>query len=152
MDANGERHVILCRVIMGRSEKVEAGSLQFHPSSEDFDSGVDDLENPKWYILWSTCMNTRILPEYVVSFKSSKQSQGIGLSIFSCDHPLFLYFLALFDMTGGSSWGLSDLLRSRENHESIKETFFNKSVVPKTICRYGKISFILTKTRYRDIL
>ncbi|XP_010939314.1 probable inactive poly [ADP-ribose] polymerase SRO3 isoform X2 [Elaeis guineensis] len=83
VDANGERHVILCRVIMGRSEKVEAGSLQFHPSSEDFDSGVDDLENPKWYILWSTCMNTRILPEYVVSFKSSKQSQDMGRSLSS---------------------------------------------------------------------
>ncbi|KAG1366695.1 putative Inactive poly [ADP-ribose] polymerase RCD1 [Cocos nucifera] len=78
VDANGERHVILCRVIMGKSEEVEAGSLQFHPSSEDFDSGVDDLENPKWYVLWSTCMNTRILPEYVVSFKSSKQSQDPG--------------------------------------------------------------------------
>ncbi|KAG1341854.1 putative Inactive poly [ADP-ribose] polymerase RCD1 [Cocos nucifera] len=74
-DDNGERHMILCRAIMGKSEKVEAGSLQFHPSSEEFDSGVDDLANPKWYIVWSTHMNSHILPEYVVSFKSSMHSQ-----------------------------------------------------------------------------
>lgn len=63
---------------MGKSEKVEAGSLQYHPSSDEFDSGVDDLTTPKWYIVWSTHMNTHILPEYIVSFRSScHQSQGI---------------------------------------------------------------------------
>lgn len=77
-DVNGERHVILCQVIMGRSEKVEAGSIQFHPGSQDFDSGVDDLANPRWYIVWSSHMNTHILPEYVVSFKSPTLSKGPG--------------------------------------------------------------------------
>ncbi|XP_077233502.1 putative inactive poly [ADP-ribose] polymerase SRO3 [Tasmannia lanceolata] len=78
-DDNGEKHVVLCRVIMGNTEEVEAGSQQFHPSSEEFDSGVDDIINPRWYILWSTHMNTHILPEYVVSFKSSEHLQERGL-------------------------------------------------------------------------
>lgn len=75
-DEDGERHIILCRVIMGNSEKVEAGSTRNHPSNERFDSGVDDIENPKWFVVWSSHMNTHIVPEYIVSFKSSGQSQG----------------------------------------------------------------------------
>lgn len=69
VDENGERHLVLCRVIMGHMEQICRGSVQFHPSSEDYDGGVDDLCNPKQYIIWSTHMNTHILPEYIVSFK-----------------------------------------------------------------------------------
>ncbi|KAK6116282.1 hypothetical protein DH2020_049977 [Rehmannia glutinosa] len=47
MDENGEKHVILCRVILGKCEKVEAGSKQSYPSSVDYDTGVDDLNNPR---------------------------------------------------------------------------------------------------------
>ncbi|XP_020581656.1 probable inactive poly [ADP-ribose] polymerase SRO3 [Phalaenopsis equestris] len=75
-DEDGERHVILCRVIMGNSEKVEAGSTMDHPSDERFDSGVDNIENPKWFVVWNSRMNTHIIPEYIVSFKSSGHSQG----------------------------------------------------------------------------
>lgn len=75
-DGDGERHAVLCRVIMGNPERVPAGSFQFHPSSDQFDSGVDELVNPRWYIVWSTHMNSHIHPEYVVSFKASKQPQG----------------------------------------------------------------------------
>ncbi|KAK8923507.1 putative inactive poly [ADP-ribose] polymerase SRO1 [Platanthera zijinensis] len=75
-DEDGERHVMLCRIIMGNSEKVEAGSSQDHPSNEGFDSGIDDPVNPKWYVVWNTNMNTHIIPEYVVSFKSSSHSSG----------------------------------------------------------------------------
>ncbi|KAK1317557.1 Inactive poly [ADP-ribose] polymerase RCD1 [Acorus calamus] len=71
VDENGQRYLLLCRVIMGRFERVEAWSSQFHPSSDEYDSGVDDLVNPRWYVIWSTHMNTHILPEYVVSFKSA---------------------------------------------------------------------------------
>ncbi|KAH7292256.1 hypothetical protein KP509_29G059600 [Ceratopteris richardii] len=69
VDENGEQHMVLCRVIMGNMELVEHGSEQFHPKSEEFDTGVDDICNPKCYIVWSTHMNTHILPEYVISFK-----------------------------------------------------------------------------------
>jgi hypothetical protein len=68
-DENGEQHVVLCQVIAGNSELVKHGSEQFHPSSEHFDTGVDDTISPKRLIVWSTHMNTHILPLYVVSFK-----------------------------------------------------------------------------------
>lgn len=68
-DENGEQHVVLCQVIAGASEVVKPGSEQFHPSTEHFDTGVDDINSPKRLIVWSTHMNTHILPLYVVSFK-----------------------------------------------------------------------------------
>lgn len=76
VDVNGEKHVILCRVILGKCEKVEAGSQQRFPSSVDFDSGADDLENPRWYVVWCTNMNTHVLPEVVVSYKPANNAQG----------------------------------------------------------------------------
>lgn len=77
VDENGEQHVVLCRVIMGNMEQVARGSTQFHPGSEDYDGGVDNLCNPKQYIVWSTHMSTHILPEYIVSFKISAPWQGV---------------------------------------------------------------------------
>ncbi|CAK9173440.1 unnamed protein product [Ilex paraguariensis] len=76
VDENGLRHMVLCRVIMGNMELVLPGSKQFHPSSEDFDSGVDDLQDPKHYIVWNMNMNTHIHPEFVVSFKVSSDAEG----------------------------------------------------------------------------
>eukprot|EP00250_Pteridium_aquilinum_P012483 c20755_g1_i3 orf=490-1896(+) len=69
VDENGEQHMVLCRVITGNMEQVQQGSEQFHPTSEDYDIGVDDICNPKRYVVWSTHMNTHILPEYIISFK-----------------------------------------------------------------------------------
>ncbi|KAL0652138.1 hypothetical protein Bca4012_094829 [Brassica carinata] len=40
------------------------------PSSPEFDSGVDDLASPKKYIVWSTHMNTHVLPEFLVCIKT----------------------------------------------------------------------------------
>uniref|UniRef100_A0A0D3FFT2 Poly [ADP-ribose] polymerase n=1 Tax=Oryza barthii TaxID=65489 RepID=A0A0D3FFT2_9ORYZ len=79
-DENGEAHIVLCRVLMGRPEAVPASSPQFHPSSDEYDSAVDNLENPRWYVVWSTDMNTRILPEYVVSFRWPNLPQMEGSS------------------------------------------------------------------------
>ena len=61
---------------MGNMELLQPGSWQFHPSSENFDSGVDDLENPREYIVWNMNMNTHIHPEFVVSFKISSTTEG----------------------------------------------------------------------------
>ncbi|KAI3993010.1 hypothetical protein MKX01_009753 [Papaver californicum] len=74
-DKNGEKHVLLCRVIMGNIEKVELGSDQCHPSNANFDTGVDDLANPRWYIVWGSHMSKHILPEYIVSYKLSPDHQ-----------------------------------------------------------------------------
>ncbi|XP_049376411.1 inactive poly [ADP-ribose] polymerase RCD1-like [Solanum stenotomum] len=76
VDENGVQYMILCRVIMGNMELVCPGSKQFHPSSEDFDNGVDSVENPKCYVVWTMNMGTHIFPEYVVSFKFSPDSEG----------------------------------------------------------------------------
>ncbi|KAL8140777.1 hypothetical protein V2J09_006798 [Rumex salicifolius] len=70
VDENGLRHVVLCRVLLGKMEVIHPCSEQTHPSSEQFNSGVDSLESPTKYIIWSTNMNTHILPEYVVSFRT----------------------------------------------------------------------------------
>ncbi|XP_062210463.1 probable inactive poly [ADP-ribose] polymerase SRO3 [Phragmites australis] len=78
-DEIGEAHIVLCRVLIGRAEAVPAGSSQPCPSSDAYDSAVDNMVNPQWYIVWSKDMNTRILPEYVISFKCLKL-QTIGSS------------------------------------------------------------------------
>lgn len=69
VDKDGLRHLILCRVILGRTEVVHPGSQQCHPSSEDYDSGVDNLLAPTKYVIWCSRMNTHVLPEYVISFR-----------------------------------------------------------------------------------
>ncbi|EOA35496.1 hypothetical protein CARUB_v10020702mg [Capsella rubella] len=71
-DEEGTKHVLLCRVILGKPEQIVAGSKQFQPSSYRFDSGVDNLENPRKYVIWSSNMNSHILPTYIVSFKSPR--------------------------------------------------------------------------------
>ncbi|KAH7447185.1 hypothetical protein KP509_01G095500 [Ceratopteris richardii] len=75
VDENGEQHVILCKAIMGRVEQVLPGCQSFSPSSEDFDTGVDDLTNPRLHIIWSTHMSRHILPLFVISFKLSNIAQ-----------------------------------------------------------------------------
>ncbi|KAI3777607.1 hypothetical protein L1987_47407 [Smallanthus sonchifolius] len=69
VDEDGIKHILLCRVILGKSELVNRGSIQCYPTSDDFLSGVDDLLSPKKYVVWSSQMNTYILPEFVISFK-----------------------------------------------------------------------------------
>ncbi|KAI3900231.1 hypothetical protein MKW92_004133 [Papaver armeniacum] len=76
VDENGVQYMLLCRVIMGNMELVQPGSEQFHPSSENFDSGVDDLQDPKHYIIWNVNMNTHIFPECVISFKAPSVEKG----------------------------------------------------------------------------
>ncbi|TXG49441.1 hypothetical protein EZV62_025316 [Acer yangbiense] len=47
VDEDGMRHLLLCCLILGKTEAVHPGSDQYHPSSEEFDSGVDNLTMPK---------------------------------------------------------------------------------------------------------
>lgn len=76
VDENGERHMFFCRVIMGNMEAVCPGTKQYRPSCKNYDSGVDDLENPRFYIIWTMNMNTHIYPEFVVRFKISSKAEG----------------------------------------------------------------------------
>lgn len=61
---------------MGNMELLFPGSKQFHPSSEEFDSGVDDRQNPRCYIIWNMNSNSHVYPEYVLSFQISSKAQG----------------------------------------------------------------------------
>ena len=104
VDNNGEKHIILCRIILGNVEKVEAGSQQRGPSSENFDTGADDPKNPKWFVVWSTKMNTHILPEYVVSFKPSARVTGNDDSFLSSLFDFhYLFLLRSFFLIGWES-------------------------------------------------
>ncbi|CAF1707680.1 hypothetical protein HID58_055119 [Brassica napus] len=67
---DGMRFLLLSRVVLGKSEVVPRGSSQSCPSSPEFDSGVDNLSSPKKYIVWSTHMNTHVLPEFLVCLKT----------------------------------------------------------------------------------
>ncbi|WVZ12261.1 hypothetical protein V8G54_016791 [Vigna mungo] len=80
VDSDGVRYLLLCSVIMGKTEVVPRGSNQRRPSSEEYDSGVDDLSAPKEYVIWSNRINTHVLPEYVLSFTlpSLKGNANIG--------------------------------------------------------------------------
>lgn len=60
--------MLLCRVILGNTEIIEASSKQFQPTCQDFDSGVDNYLAPKTYIIWPSYMNSHILPNFLVSF------------------------------------------------------------------------------------
>lgn len=82
VDEDGLRHLLLCRMILGKPEVVLPGnSEQYHPSSHEYDSGVDKLFAPKKYIVWSTHMNTHILPEYVVSFRAPTCLKGMQIDL-----------------------------------------------------------------------
>lgn len=76
VDENCLSYMILCRIIMGNVEVVHPGSMQSQPSSEKFDSGVDDLKAPKHYVIWDKNMHTHIYLEYVVTFKLSSEARG----------------------------------------------------------------------------
>lgn len=76
IDDDGVQHLVLCRVIMGNMELLYPGSGQFHPSSKDFDSGVDNLTKPTYYVVWRMNMSTHIYPESVVSFKVAPSPKG----------------------------------------------------------------------------
>ncbi|KAL6642620.1 hypothetical protein ACP70R_020801 [Stipagrostis hirtigluma subsp. patula] len=69
VDENGIIHMMLCRVVMGNVEIVHHGSKQHRPSSDYFDSGVDDLKNPQHYIVWDMNLNSHIYSEFVVTIK-----------------------------------------------------------------------------------
>ena len=81
VDENDTRHMVFCRVIMGNMELVSGGSTQFHPSSEEFDSGVDKLPNPNRYVVWNMNVTSHIYPECAISFKMTSDVEGNGLAL-----------------------------------------------------------------------
>ena len=75
-DENGLVHMVLCRVILGKLECIPPHSKQFQPSSDLFDNGIDNLQNPNFYVVWSMHADEYIFPEYVVSFQVPPKIKG----------------------------------------------------------------------------
>ncbi|XP_031392821.1 inactive poly [ADP-ribose] polymerase RCD1-like isoform X2 [Punica granatum] len=78
-DEEGLQYLVLCRVVLGSVEPVNPASDQFHPTSQSFDSGVDNLQNPHLYIVWSMNASTHIFPEYLITFKMTSGAQGTSV-------------------------------------------------------------------------
>lgn len=93
VDEDGVKHLLLCRVILGKLELVNPSSTQCHPSSENFQSGVDDLVSPKKFIVWSNQMNTHILPEFVVSFKTPSKPSNVNSKSPQQSHDSIVNFM-----------------------------------------------------------
>lgn len=74
-DENGIIRMVLCRVIMGNVEVVQQGSKQTCSSNPNFDSGVDDVANPKHYVIWDMHVNMRVFPEFVVAIRMPSRAK-----------------------------------------------------------------------------
>ncbi|KAL4581687.1 hypothetical protein LXL04_006214 [Taraxacum kok-saghyz] len=68
-DSDGMKHMLLCRLILGKSELIPFGSQIDLPTSPEFDSGVDCISSPGKYIIWEPYMIAVVLPVFIVSFK-----------------------------------------------------------------------------------
>lgn len=73
VDEKGVQYMLLCRLILGNMEAVMPGSQDSFPSSDIYDSGVDDCSNPKCYVMWPSHLSTHIRLEYLVSFRLSSK-------------------------------------------------------------------------------
>lgn len=96
-DENGLRHVLLCKVILGRVENVPVDSKQSQPSCRQYDTGVDDISSPRKHIIWTAFMNSHIHPEYIVSFNYNYVKGKFSVLFFSClfmpiNLNIFLFF------------------------------------------------------------
>lgn len=92
IDENGIIRMMLCRVIMGNVEVVFPGSNQCQPTSESFDSGVDDLQRPKHYIIWDANVHKHIYAEYAVIIKVPYMNNGT----IPCFFPSLFYLLCRY--------------------------------------------------------
>jgi hypothetical protein len=76
--------MVLCRVIMGNVEPLVLNSKQFQPTNYTFDSGVDNLQSPNYYVIWDTDLEKHILPEYAVTIKMPEKAKGMKAYCLVC--------------------------------------------------------------------
>ncbi|KAK7399716.1 hypothetical protein VNO78_10905 [Psophocarpus tetragonolobus] len=60
---HGLRHVLLCRVILGKVEAVPGGSKQSQSSSDQYDTEVDHIFA---LTIWTAFINVHIHPIYIL--------------------------------------------------------------------------------------
>lgn len=98
VDEGGLRHVLLCRVILGRKiQLVPNGSNQVGPN---FDSGVDSFTNPTRFLVSSDFMNSRICPDLVISFKAPNCLNAQGSNASASRRPNIITVGVLMGMLG----------------------------------------------------
>lgn len=93
-DENSIIRMVLCRVIMGNVEVVQQGSKQTCSSNPNFDSGADDVANPKHYVIWDMHVNMRVFPEFVVAIRMPSRAKGS--KVFSTPKFFSFYFWNIF--------------------------------------------------------
>ncbi|CAI8599944.1 unnamed protein product [Vicia faba] len=71
VEKDEEKYLVLCRIVLGRMERVDLETHQTHLSNNDYDTGCDDPKNPHWYVVWGNDMNKRVLPVCVITCKTS---------------------------------------------------------------------------------
>ncbi|KAH7857728.1 hypothetical protein Vadar_015944 [Vaccinium darrowii] len=104
-DEDGLRHLLLCRVILGKMEEICVGSKQYQPSSNHFDSGVDNLSAPRRHIIWSAYMNSHIVPNYVVSFRAPNLNDKCANTHFNM-HGCFCSVVQAFEILTSFKYGV----------------------------------------------
>ncbi|GJN26072.1 hypothetical protein PR202_gb13971 [Eleusine coracana subsp. coracana] len=80
-DEKGVQYMLLCRVILGKREATELGLEEAFPSSEKYDSDVDDCLNPRCCVIGQSHLRSHIRFEYLISFKLAPvfRNQLLGL-------------------------------------------------------------------------
>ncbi|XVF02461.1 hypothetical protein REPUB_Repub04eG0177300 [Reevesia pubescens] len=134
VDDNGLGHLLLCRVILGKQEVMTADSNQCHPSSPEFDSGVDDLSAPRKYIIWSTYLNSHILPVYIISFKAPSLRGFKGLLEANTNKPPkpFIKFSTLISMLS-KFLGPSQMASLNKQYADVRENKITKQQMIKKL-------------------
>ncbi|XP_057453038.1 inactive poly [ADP-ribose] polymerase RCD1-like [Lotus japonicus] len=117
IDKNGVRHLVLCRVIMGNMELLHPDINQFQPSSPEYDNGVDSIQCPRYYIVWSMNINTHIYPEFIVSFKASRDFEGHFYGIVGKNNV----YGANSSVANSTSHSFGDKLQSSSSVENAKQ-------------------------------
>ncbi|PWA72170.1 Poly(ADP-ribose) polymerase, catalytic domain-containing protein [Artemisia annua] len=104
--------------------------LQFTAENEVCDQMFDDLVSPKKYIIWSSQMNTHILLEFVISFKTQRivnRSQVNGVRLGKPISPwisipdLIANLSKMLPSLGASIWEI--MFRIRRKFGSVKYYF-----------------------------
>lgn len=71
-----EKYLVLCRIVLGRMERVDLECHQTYASNKGYDTGCDNPENPQWYVVWGNDINKRVLPVCVITCKTSVVKDG----------------------------------------------------------------------------
>lgn len=78
---------------MGNMEPLHRGNNKIRPSGFKYDNGVDDIQHPKYYVVWNMNMISHIYPEFVVSFMAPLDAEGDELFLKQIiSHTLFILF------------------------------------------------------------